>query len=251
MWPEIQLCKIFRTLPSKVNKPLLGGDENPSTEEQWIILPFFEDYMFDKSLDWDLVPCSEDSPYTTCREPDDLLTMDLDLKHIPRLGTYRGDFAPTIDVVFKSHTSVSRGWRSWCRRMLAHPPFMDILQRAQLVHTILVFSSLEISKDSESLLSLLYRLNPTTHTFFTGCQEISLSLGDVYVILRLPLFGDDEVFNTSFSLDESKAVKFLEDVVKKTLKKPILKAPRKGKAPNEEVLEDTSVGEDKGSKANF
>ena len=135
--------------------------------------------------------------------------------------------------------------------MLAHLPFMDILQRAHLVHTILVFSSLEICKDSESLLSLLYWWNPTTHTFFTRCQEISLSLEDVYVILRLPLFGDDELVNTSSSLDESKAMKFLEDAMKKTLKKPVLKAPRKGKAPSEEVIEDTSVGEDKGSRANF
>ena len=69
--------------------------------------------------------------------------------------------------------------------------------------------------------------------------------------MRLPLFGDGKVVNISLSLNESKAVKFLEDVVKKTLKKPVLKATRKGKAPNEEVLEDTSVGEDKGSRANF
>ena len=60
-------------------------------------------------------------------ESDDLLTMDQDLKHIPRPGICRGDFAPTIYVVFKSHTSVSRGWRSWYQRVLAHLPFMDIL----------------------------------------------------------------------------------------------------------------------------
>ena len=51
--------------------------------------------------------------------------------------------------------------------------------------------------------------------------------------------------------DESKTVKFLEDAVKKTLKKPVLKVARKGKAPSEEVPEDTSVGGDKGSRANF
>ena len=39
--------------------------------------------------------------------------------------------------------------------------------------------------------------------------------------------------------------------MKKTLKKPVLKVARKGKVPNEEVLEDTSVGGDKGSRANF
>ena len=82
--------------------------------------PFFEDYLFDKNLDQDSVPCSEDSPYTACVETDDLLTMDQDLKHIPRLGTYRGDFAPTTNVVFKSHTLVSKGWRSWCQRVLTH-----------------------------------------------------------------------------------------------------------------------------------
>ena len=127
---------------------------------------------------------------------------------------------------------------------------MDILHSVKLVETVLVFSNLEINKDSESLLSLLYRWNSITHTFFIGCQEISLSLEDVYEILRLPLFGDGEV-NISLSLDESKVVKFLKDTVKKNLKKLVLKAARKGKASSEEVPEDTSIGGDKGSRANF
>ena len=101
---------------------------------------------------------------------------------------------------------------------------MDILQRVHLVHTVLVFASLDINKDGESLLSLLYQWNSTTHTFFTGCQEVSPSLEDVHKILRLPMFGDGEVANISLSPDKAKAVKFLEDVVKKSLKKPILKA---------------------------
>ena len=91
---------------------------------------------------------------------------------------------------------------------------MDILQKVYLVHTVLVFSNLETSKDNESLLFLLYRWNPTIHTFFTRCQEISPSLEDVNEILRLPLFGDGEVVNISLSPNESKAAKFLEDVVK-------------------------------------
>ena len=114
-----------------------------------------------------------------------------------------------------------------------------------------MFSNLEINKDSESLLSFLYWWNSTTHTFCIECQEISPSLEDVCEIMRLPLFGDGEVVNISLSPDESKVVKFLDDAVKKTLKKPVLKAARKGKAPSEEVLEDTSVDKDKGSKANF
>ena len=69
--------------------------------------------------------------------------------------------------------------------------------------------------------------------------------------MRLPLFGDREVANISLSPDEAKVVKFHEDAVKKNLMKPILKATRKGKAPSEEVPEDTSVGGDKSSRANF
>ena len=82
-------AKFSEPSPSKITRPLLGGggDENPSTEEQWIISPFFEDYLFDKSIDWDSAPCSEDPPYIACGVLDDLLTMDLDLKHIPRLST--------------------------------------------------------------------------------------------------------------------------------------------------------------------
>ena len=100
-------------------------------------------------------------------------------------------------------------------------------------------------------LSLLYRWNSTTHTFFTRCHEVSPSFEGVYEILRLPLFGDREVANISLSPDEAKVVKFHEDAVKKNLMKPILKATRKGKAPSEEVPEDTSVGGDKSSRANF
>ena len=56
--------------------------------------------------------------------------------------------------------------------------------------------------------------------------------------------------NISLSPDEAKVVKFLEDAVKKTLKKPVLKATRKRKAPSDKMLEDTNVGNDKGSRAN-
>ena len=76
----------------KGNRPLLGGEENPSIEEQFP--PFFKDNLFDKSLDWDSTLYSEDPPYTACGEHDDLFIMDLELKHIPRLNTCRGDFAP-------------------------------------------------------------------------------------------------------------------------------------------------------------
>ena len=89
--------KFSKPTPSKSNKLLLGGDENPSIEEQWIIPPFFKDYLFDKSLDWDSTPYFGDHSYMACGEPDDLSTMDLELKHIPRLGTCRGDFALTVD----------------------------------------------------------------------------------------------------------------------------------------------------------
>ena len=119
------------------------------------------------------------------------------------------------------------------------------------MHTVLVFSGLDISKDSESLLSLLYWWNSITYTFFIGCQEVSSSLEDVYEILRLPLFGNGEVANIFLSLDEARAVKFLEDVIKKTLKKLVMKAVRKGKAPSGELPEDTSISGDKGSRANF
>ena len=46
-------------------------------------------------------------------------------------------------------------------------------------------------------------------------------------------------------------MKFLKDASKKNSKKLVLKVVRKGKAPSEEVPEDTSFGRDKGSRANF
>jgi len=93
--------------------------------------------MFEKCFDWDFFPYSSNPLYPECGELDDLLTMDLDLKHIPQLGTCRGDVTSTTDVVFKSHTSIFKGWRSWCRRVLTHPPFVEILQKVHLgVHCV-------------------------------------------------------------------------------------------------------------------
>ena len=54
--------KITEPLTPKINRPLLGGKENPSIEEQQIIPPFFEKNLFDKSFDWDSVPCFLDHP---------------------------------------------------------------------------------------------------------------------------------------------------------------------------------------------
>lgn len=112
-------------------------------------------------------------------------------------------------------------------------------------------SGLNINKYTKGLFSLLYQWNSTTYTFFTGRQEVSPTLEDFYEILRLPLFGEGDVVNIPLTSVETKIVKFLEDAMKKTLKKPIRKDTRKRKAPCEEVLEDTSVGGDKGSRANF
>ena len=106
--------KFFETSNPKTNKPLLGGNENTSIEERWVIPSFLRDNLFDESFDWESLPYSADPPYTGCRGPGDLLTIDLDLKHVPRLGTCRGDFSLSTDVVFKSYTYIYKGWRSQC-----------------------------------------------------------------------------------------------------------------------------------------
>ena len=35
--------KVVEASTPKINRPSLGGNENPSIEEQWIVPPFFED----------------------------------------------------------------------------------------------------------------------------------------------------------------------------------------------------------------
>ena len=65
------------------------------------------------------------------------------------------------------------------------------------------------------------------------------------------MFGDGEVANIFLSLDEAKAIKFLEDVVRKPWRSQFWKIARKGKAPSDEILEDISASVDKGSRANF
>ena len=102
----------------------------------------------------------------------------------------------------------------------------------------------------DSFLSYIGRI-PLLTPSLQGVKKPLPSFKDVYEILRLPLFRDGEVANISLSLDEAKVVRFLEDAVKKTLKKPILKATSKRKALSDEVPKDTNVGNDKGSKANF
>ena len=43
-------AKFSEPFTSKGNKTLLGGDDNPSIEEQWIIPPFFEIIYLTKVL---------------------------------------------------------------------------------------------------------------------------------------------------------------------------------------------------------
>ena len=52
MAPRKSLCsssfKVSEDLATlKGNKTLLGGSENPSPPESWVVPAFFEDYMFD------------------------------------------------------------------------------------------------------------------------------------------------------------------------------------------------------------
>uniref|UniRef100_A0A2N9J539 Uncharacterized protein n=1 Tax=Fagus sylvatica TaxID=28930 RepID=A0A2N9J539_FAGSY len=101
----------------KGNKTLLGGSENPPAPKSWANPNFFEDYLFDKTPLKSFHVCnSDDPPLFVYSVPDHLLLMDIDLKQIPCLVVSRGDFAPSVDVVFKSHTS-SKGWKSWCQHL--------------------------------------------------------------------------------------------------------------------------------------
>ena len=79
-------------------------------------------------------------------------------------------------------------------------------------------------------------------------------------IFRLPLFGDNDVSNIQLSNEEVETIKYLEAAIRKSLLKPILKPPKKGKTTGEsfaksqkgeKVLDNTVASGDKGSRANF
>ena len=162
MAPQRQLCSTSKALEDpevpKGNKALLGGSENPPTPESWADPSFFEDYLFDKTpLKSFHVYNNDDPPLLSYGEPDHILLMDINLKQISRLAISRGDFSPIVDVVFKSHTSTSKGWKSWCTSILKNPTYLAMLQQVQLFETVLAFSTLDISKYASGLIPLLYR----------------------------------------------------------------------------------------------
>jgi hypothetical protein len=156
---------------------LLGGSENPPAPESWANSNFFEDYLFDKTPLKSFHVCnSDDHPFLVYSVPDHLLLMDIDLKQIPRLVVSRGDFAPSVDVVFKSHILASKGWKSWCQH-LEKSSYMSNLQQVQLFETVLAFFTLDISKDAGGLMPLLYHWNLLAHTFFHSLWRNSTLIG--------------------------------------------------------------------------
>ena len=58
--------KITKALTPKIGRQLLGGEENPSVKEQWIIPSFFGDNLFDKSFAWESLPYPMEPPYMAC-----------------------------------------------------------------------------------------------------------------------------------------------------------------------------------------
>ena len=199
MAPQRHLCSTSKASEDpevpKGNKTLLGGSENPLAPKSWANPNFFEDYLFDKTPLKSFHVCnSDDPPLLVYSVLDHLLLMDIDLKQIPRVVVSRGDFALVLMLFSNLILQLLKDGKVGAS-ILKNPTYMSKLQQVQLFETILAFSTLDISKDASGLMPLLCCWNSQAHTFFTHCGEIAPSLENVVEILRLPLFGDNDVSN--------------------------------------------------------
>ncbi|KAJ1395018.1 Aminotransferase-like, plant mobile domain [Sesbania bispinosa] len=110
-----------------------------------------------------------------------------------------GEF-PWSTIHFMTQTTSTGCWLEWIDHVFANDaPFMDILSEVGVANTIRMSSCLGTLRRSEDLNCLVQRWSHTTHTIFTSWGEITPTLEDVHVLMKLPLFGDYDISSVPIS----------------------------------------------------
>ncbi|KAJ1396277.1 Aminotransferase-like, plant mobile domain [Sesbania bispinosa] len=163
-----------------VTRPFLPGP--PSGEE------FFRDSLTS------LIVCREEALifYNVPSSPTHLVGPSL-----LRSRVAREEF-PWATITFVARSTLTGCWDDWVDYDFANdPPFVEVLTKEGIADAIRMSPRLSVYKRGEDLEFLLQRWSCVTHTFFASWGEFTPTLEDIHVLMKLPMFGDYNVCESS------------------------------------------------------
>ena len=120
---------------------------------------------------------------------------------IPVLVIRQGTSLP-VPIHFEFGSSTALGWKEWVNNKLFDTDFIGLLQRAGVLKAIVSSRCLSNFRDLFNLCHLVCRWCTTTHTFFSSCSEVTVTLKDVANQLLLPILRDVDPATLELSLEE-------------------------------------------------
>ncbi|XP_024017092.1 uncharacterized protein LOC112090317 [Morus notabilis] len=120
----------------------------------------------------------------------------------------RMDYTVT-PLLFRCPARSSSEWRSWVQSELENQGVRDQLDRAGIFSALVSSTQIGIFRDIRGLRHIVRRWNKTTHTFVCAWGEFTPTLDDVYMLLRLPIMGDESPFSIELSEEEAKVESLL------------------------------------------
>ncbi|PON88643.1 Aminotransferase-like mobile domain containing protein [Trema orientale] len=114
----------------------------------------------------------------------------------------RKDYLP-VPILFCSPEENPPNWKIWVENELKKPGVKYKLQKAGILSNLISSTQLSVHRDNIGLRFVLRRWNRTTHTFICAWGEFTATLEDVYMILRLPVMGDQSPLSINLTKEES------------------------------------------------
>ncbi|KAJ1396103.1 Aminotransferase-like, plant mobile domain [Sesbania bispinosa] len=103
---------------------------------------------------------------------------------------------PWSPIIFSTRYTFTGCWAEWVDHIFANDtPFVDILNKVGIADAIKLSHRLGAFRKVDDLEYLVQRWSHITHTFYTAWGEFTPPLEDVYVLLKLPVFGDCDITN--------------------------------------------------------
>ena len=126
-----------------------------------------------------------------------------------RLRYERGDL-PYSKVKFTCCVRKMVNAERWFSDIASRDVFRNRLQEAGILNALLVSLRYPITRDENGLLHLVSRWSTETHTFVTSWGEITPTLLDVDMLLKLPIRGDFVPLSMEFDKTEDSIVQLLK-----------------------------------------
>ena len=87
-------------------------------------------------------------------------------------------------------------------RELSDGEFVSCLERAEILKSEAISRNLEGFRDAKGLKHLICHWCPSLHTFFFFVGELTITLEDVVNNFLLPMFGEENPFDVSLSIED-------------------------------------------------